>query len=251
MAWEDEERSLLEDIDRDEGNYYSNPSAWNTVGYNTYDAPYSSSEPVDYWSNVGSPGGYNPEEGKRIWKEYDAYKALQDKNSYNNRVTGYPTVVSSRGTGYGRSAYSTAKSIAEKPSIMSTPLYGSTYLANQMPSLTYTTFTAPERNQQRVRSLAQENAAQGLGKLSRKTDSAILKAYNIDGAQRGLTLRQALSGYGEGIGNITSAARKSAESQYEREYGDKMTEAKMNWEAENRKRQAEYEAELKRIWAMA
>jgi hypothetical protein len=151
----------------------------------------------------------------------------------------------------GRSNYANALSKYKYPDIRSSEFYGGTYRSDQLPTLTYVTFSAPARNLQRVRSLAQQNAAEDIKELRNMTQSAVNKGYNLEGGQRGFTLRQALAGYGAGLGKVKSKALSSAEGQYEREYDDEYKAAMMNWQAENQRRQAEYQAELDRIWKMA
>ena len=72
------------------------------------------------------------------------------------------------------------------------------YTANQLPTLDIKLFSAPTRNLRRVSNLTQLNAAPGLRKLERQTSAALASTQGLPIAARRMTLRDALSGYGEG-----------------------------------------------------
>ena len=125
------------------------------------------------------------------------------------------------------------------------------YTANQLPTLDIKPFSAPTRNLRRVSSLTQQNAAPGLRKLERQTSAALASTQGLPIAARRMTLRDALSGYGEGVSNIMGSARKAAQSQYEHEYGTEYDTARVNWLAQMEKEKAQYNAELDRLWRIA
>jgi hypothetical protein len=121
------------------------------------------------------------------------------------------------------------------------------------------TFSAPERSENRLRSLTQRAAAPGMRKLRTETQRAILGSASLPGAVRRMTIREALAGFGEGASQIMGGASRQGRSEYEAEYRDKYQEAVMNYQgqlqagmtnvsAQNAAEQAKYRAELERIF---
>lgn len=160
------------------------------------------------------------------------------KDTTTNKVSGYGSL---------RTANQTAKKVGV-PSVMSTT---GSYVANQLPTLNMPTFTAPARDQNRLSGLTQQYAAGGLRKLENKANQAIASAASQPGSVRKLTLREALSGYGEGVSSVMGSARKTAANEYNQEYSDLYNTAKTNWQSDAAEEQARYNAELDRLWQIA
>jgi hypothetical protein len=121
------------------------------------------------------------------------------------------------------------------------------------------TFTAPARDENRLRSLTQRAAAPGMRRLRTETQRAIIGSAGLPGAVRRMTLREALAGFGEGASSIMGGASRQGLSEYNAEYRDKYAEAMMNFQgqaqagmanvsAQNTAEQAKYRAELDRIF---
>jgi hypothetical protein len=225
-------------------------------------------EPVDMWSNLGSPGGYSQADHERAMKGINAEWDRQIKNNpttlYNNRTT-TPTITNKTGSGL-RSAYSTAKNTSTGvPSVMSAD---GSYLANQLPTyktstlLEPETFTAPLRDTHKVAAYTQEAAAPGFAKLNRNANSIAARVNDPYSPRGRTTLRAALAGVGEGYGSVIEGAGKTGLSRYNSEYDSDYKTALLNNQSTNQFRQAQnqntiaadqanYQAELNRIWNIA
>jgi hypothetical protein len=225
-------------------------------------------EPVDMWRNLGMPGGFDQNAYDKQMKGINAEWDRQIKNSpttiYNNRTT-TPTINNRTGSGL-RSAYSTAKNTSTGvPSVMSTT---GSYTANQLPTykpstlLSPETFTAPLRDTHKVASYTQEAAAPGFAKLNRNANSIAARVNDPYSPRGRTTLRAALAGVGEGYGSVIEGAGKSGLSRYNSEYDSDYKTALLNNQSTNQFRQAQnqntiaadqanYQAELNRIWNIA
>jgi hypothetical protein len=92
-------------------------------------------------------------------------------------------------------------------------------------------FALPERDEAREGVLTAKYAAPGLRAMRRQVQSAMGKSYANPNVKR-LSLREALSGYGEGIENVLAGASNTAANQYGREYGYNVDAAKTQYGAD-------------------
>lgn len=105
------------------------------------------------------------------------------------------------------------------------------------------TFTAPEYDEGEIAQLRQRQA----GPQIRKLRDVTLQA--ISGGQQGwenpnirrTTVRQALQGYGSGLGSILSSAQNTAMSQYNQRYQNAYNAAQTNFEANRLAKMTEYQ----------
>ena len=125
------------------------------------------------------------------------------------------------------------------------------YTIGKLPTLEYDTFTAPTRDPNRISNLRARASGAGLRDLRRQTQRTIQGTSGMDATMRRMTLKDALMGYGSGVSKIMSSADRIAQSQYEQEYGDKFKESLLNYQAGISKKNAEYQARLKRLIANA
>lgn len=87
-------------------------------------------------------------------------------------------------------------------------------------------FTAPEWQTSRISALRQQFAAPQVGRLKREMAPWMIGG---GGPQRGQEIRDAMRGYGEGLGGIMGGAGKLALSQYGQEYGKEFEAAKLTY----------------------
>jgi hypothetical protein len=116
------------------------------------------------------------------------------------------------------------------------------------------TYVAPAWDEGAIENLTQRNAAPGLRGLREQVQRVAGRKY--ENAQVGrMTLREALQGYGSGIGSVLSGAGTSARGEYGQKYGIEADVAKTNfggsmaqWSGENTARseakRTNYQSEL-------
>jgi len=104
-------------------------------------------------------------------------------------------------------------------------------------------FVAPEWDVSKVRSEARKISAPGISKLRQAVQMAMSAPYRNPNVRR-MTLRDALSGYGEGLGSIATAAERQAIAEYGQQYQIEAGEAAQNWQALQTQRTNEFNAAL-------
>ena len=102
---------------------------------------------------------------------------------------------------------------------------GSMPTIGEMPS-----FNAPTRDEGRVKELTQQKSAAGLRAMRSQIQKAMGQGYRNENVKR-MTLRDALSGYGQGVENVMSGAQTQAESAYNTEYATQYDTAGKNWQS--------------------
>ena len=116
------------------------------------------------------------------------------------------------------------------------------YKSGQLPGMgELPVYEAPKWDEERIKSLAQRIAAPGLRNIRQQVQRASTMPSTNPNI-RAMTLREALSGYGQGLESIMGGARSGAGQEYAREYGTKESEARANYEAKKQKMFAEYQA---------
>ena len=101
-------------------------------------------------------------------------------------------------------------------------------------------YTAPEYDEGRIKKLTAMGAGAGLRALRSQVQAAASKTYK-NPTQKRMTLRDALAGYGQGIGSVLAGARAGAVSEYNTEYGIAADTAKTRYQAESTEKKAAYE----------
>lgn len=86
-------------------------------------------------------------------------------------------------------------------------------------------------------------AGAGLRALRSQVQAAASKTYK-NPTQKRMTLRDALAGYGQGIGSVLAGARAGAVSEYNTEYGIAADTAKTRYAAESTEKKAAYETSV-------
>lgn len=104
-------------------------------------------------------------------------------------------------------------------------------------------YTAPEYDENRITDLTQTQAAgtvRGLRSAMQKISGSRFDNPNV----KRMTLRDALSGYGQGLQSAMSKASESARGLYNTEYGVKSEEGKINYNTAVQASQNKYQGEL-------
>jgi len=104
-------------------------------------------------------------------------------------------------------------------------------------------FDAPEYDRKRVSALAQKHGAPDRRLLRENISQVMAQDFENPNVRR-TVLRDALTGYGRGLGQLSQAAYASAVKEYQGEYDRQWKETHANWLAEQEKAKAEYQ----RIW---
>jgi len=102
-------------------------------------------------------------------------------------------------------------------------------------------FAKPEFDERAIAKLAQRKAAPGVRRL-RQSMQQVFAAPFKNPAARGMTLRDALSGYGQGLTNVMAGAESQARAEYGQEYQTEYQAAVMGYEQEQRRMMAEFNA---------
>lgn len=104
------------------------------------------------------------------------------------------------------------------------------------------TYEAPEWDEGAISSLTQNKAAPGLRELRQQIQRVSGRKYDNPQVGR-MTLREALQGYGSGVGSVMSSASGVARGEYGQRYGIEADVAKTNfggamsqWQGENQAR---------------
>jgi len=92
-------------------------------------------------------------------------------------------------------------------------------------------YKAPEYDEGEVRSLSRKRSAPQVSKLRRAVQKTMARSYDNPNVQR-MTLRDALAGYGEGLGSVTGAADASARQEYGQRYQLENQQALINYETQ-------------------
>jgi len=138
----------------------------------------------------------------------------------------------------------------EPPSTYDIPEY-QPYIPGAAP-----TYAAPEWDEGAISSLTQKRAAPGLRSLRQQVQRVTGRKYDSPQVAR-MTLREALQGYGSGIGLVLGGAGSAALGEYGQKYGAETEEARTNyggqmaqWQGETAARSqgamTNYQAELEK-----
>lgn len=96
---------------------------------------------------------------------------------------------------------------------------------------TMPTFEMPEWDESKIRRAAQRKAAPRLRSLRRQMEREAGRQYENPNVKR-MTLRQAMEGYGLGLGTIMSQAEAAGRAEYGQEYGREFAGAQMTYQAQ-------------------
>lgn len=99
-----------------------------------------------------------------------------------------------------------------------------------MPELNIPTFEAPEFDDRAVRAKAQRIAGPQIRRLRDVIQAAAARNYENPNVRK-MTLRQALAGYGQGLGDVMTGAHREAQAEEMQEYQTQYGEALQNWNA--------------------
>lgn len=117
-----------------------------------------------------------------------------------------------------------------------------------LPTFNMPTYTAPARNEARVSELVQKAGAAGTSKLARGLGSAISKTMGApDSPMKREMMKNAITGYGEGVDKVMSGAQQTGLQQYDREYRAQEDAARMNYQGQAQSALAKYQGENDRI----
>jgi len=99
-----------------------------------------------------------------------------------------------------------------------------------MPELEIPTFKAPEFDDRSVRAKAQRIAGPQIRRLRDVVQAAAARNYDNPNVRK-MTLRQALAGYGQGLGDVMTGAHREAQAEEMQEFQTDYGEALQNWSA--------------------
>jgi hypothetical protein len=92
-------------------------------------------------------------------------------------------------------------------------------------------YQAPEWDEGAIKSLTRKKAAPQYTKLREAVQAATSASRFENPNVQKMTLRSALAGYGEGIGDIAAGAESAAQSEYARQYATEQQESLVNYQA--------------------
>lgn len=130
------------------------------------------------------------------------------------RATGRSLPVGARGAGAARETVTTRKPTMPKPEMPSIPA-----------------FEAPEWDESAIRKAAQRKAAPRLRSLRRQMEREAGRQYENPNVKR-MTLRQAMEGYGLGLGSIMGQAEAAGRAEYGQQYGREFAGAQTTYQAQ-------------------
>jgi hypothetical protein len=107
------------------------------------------------------------------------------------------------------------------------------------------TFAAPEWNESEVARNRQRMAGPNIRRLRDVTLQSIGRNYENPNVRR-MTVREALRGYGSGLGSILASAQQGAVNEYGNKYQNMYNERMANFNAANQAKMAEYN----NLWQM-
>lgn len=196
---------------------------------NDYDFGSSDYGGSDYGSNYSGGGGseydidYNAYEGAYtssgvleqpdVVAGWDEYNAASTGSSATDLSTG---IVHSSGLGSSGSSGADTDQLED----IDMPI------APDMPE-----YEAPEWDEGEIRTMAAKKSGPQVAKLRQSVQAAMARTYDNPNVQR-MTLRDALSGYGEGLGSILSAAESAAIQEYNYQYSQEAQAAMTNYQTE-------------------
>lgn len=119
------------------------------------------------------------------------------------------------------------------------------------PTLELPTYSVPARDETRIQNLIQQAGATGANKLARGLTQALTKAGSEESPMaKKQIMRGALSGYGQGLGDVMSQANTQGRAQYEQEYQPYLEANRINYEGKTKEALADYSTETQRINSM-
>lgn len=98
----------------------------------------------------------------------------------------------------------------------------------------------PTLDESRISEIEQKAAAPGLRRLRQSVREVQGKYYENPNVKR-MTLRDALAGYGAGIENVMTGARREAQAEYQQEFQPQVRKAEMEWQAKVQGMMAQYQ----------
>lgn len=125
---------------------------------------------------------------------------------------------------------------------------GSTTRTNGDDSPVYPTidpYKTPEWDWSRIAALQQEQMAPGLSKLRRGLQN-ISSQYYANPAERAMAYREAMGGYGEGLGGIQAGGQRAALGLYSPQYQSQLEQAKINWQTKQQESINKYQSDVEK-----
>lgn len=194
------------------------------------------------WNDYGDT--YLPEySGENVYTYKDPLSVAAENEAqkasdadWASRGSGKATSRSVSGTGGGSSGgYGTT-------SVTNMGKYESLPTAPAVTPLTLPKYTMPVYDEQERKKEVQKAAAPGLMNLRHQVQTAMMRKNENPNVTR-MTLRDALAGYGTGLGQVMGSAEKAGGAAYGEKYGRASQEAQMNWQTESAAAQANWTAQ--------
>jgi len=167
-----------------------------------------------------------PYEGDVLPTTYDnsGYYGLAEDNEKWNREfdqrRALETVGVSKGVRSNTRASSGAYAYGEKIAPLT---------IGSLPKLEVDPFVAPQRDKNRISSLTAQHSGASIRDVKQLKRQAIATSSSLPMAERRLSLKQAIQGYGGALSKIMDSARQTALAQYDREYANEYNEAATNY----------------------
>lgn len=103
------------------------------------------------------------------------------------------------------------------------------------------TLTLPAWDKKAVAAIAQRLSAPSVARLRQEVQRAAMQPYDNPNV-RAQALRQALSGYGLGLGDVMAKAETAAMAEYGPEHAQDVAQAQINWQAEVKELEGQWQA---------
>lgn len=157
------------------------------------------------------------------WRGYPTYGEPPAEQPRTTRATGRSYPVGGRGAGATRTTVTGREPTMPKPEMPTIPA-----------------FKMPEWDESKIRKAAQRKAAPRLRSLRRQMEREAGRQYENPNVKR-MTLRQAMEGYGLGLGSIMSEAEAAGRAEYGQEYGREFAGAQATYAAKTQAMMASYQ----------
>jgi hypothetical protein len=178
------------------------------------------------YKSGGLPTGTGTPDNRDLWE-----KERDKMGQGDSSITGRPSSNNPSGGGYragssGGLTLGQTMALANKKS--TTRMIGPEGPMPEAPTLDQ--FVAPTRDEERIKALTQQKSAAGLRAMRAQIQKAMGQGYRNENVKR-MTLRDALSGYGQGIESVMTGAQTGAEKEYQSEYATAYDTAGKNYQS--------------------
>lgn len=221
-----------------------------TMDYWQHSRDYSDSDLFESYDRPNQYGGGQYYE-RRSWEDYQGTQNQTGQSNYWD--VGSPgfgsTTLGGEQQGEEQPRRGGIRTVASRPRYG--PITGQTTVSRAiapdrpMPSYERGIFDAPEWDEERIGKLTQKHMAAGVRKLRQGLGRALvtLRQEENPNVKREM-LRKMSEGYGTGLSDVAEKARRTALSEYGKEYQTEYNEAVINFEAAEQARMQNFNAAM-------